>query len=38
MKLLALNRERGYATVLLDVAPGVTSFRLITIPAPRSVT
>jgi anti-sigma factor ChrR (cupin superfamily) len=23
MKLLALNRERGYATLLLDVAPGV---------------
>ena len=37
MKLLALNRERGYATVLLDVAPGVT-FPATTIPAPRSVT
>jgi anti-sigma factor ChrR (cupin superfamily) len=24
MKLLALNGDRGYATVLLDVAPGVT--------------
>jgi quercetin dioxygenase-like cupin family protein len=23
MKVLALNRERGYATLLLDVAPGV---------------
>jgi anti-sigma factor ChrR (cupin superfamily) len=24
MKVLALNRERGYATLLLDVAPGVS--------------
>jgi hypothetical protein len=24
MKLLALNNDRGYATVLLDVSPGVT--------------
>ena len=35
MRVLAVNKKRGYATLLFDVAPG-TRFRTIT-AAPRSV-